>query len=136
MKIALILLGFLALPACALFNPAKGEGPTAEAAPSAYTRIEFAGARATPAERGACEAVGGSIQPSGRLQWDNCVQPFADAGEACSGKADCVGECRYQGPAEMVSGASVTGKCQFTDARFGCYKTVENGRIARTLCVD
>lgn len=136
MKIALVCLALLALPACSLFHPATGEGAASGAAPGVYTRIEFASAKATPAERAACEAVSGSIQPSGKLQWENCVQPFADAGKACSGNADCLGECRYEGEAELPPGASVTGTCQVTDARFGCNTTVENGRIARTLCVD
>ncbi len=130
-----IVLALLALPACSLFHPAAGEGSTTEAAPPAYTRNALAGTRMTPAQRASCEGVGGSIQ-LGPALIEYCVQPFADAGKACSGNADCLGECRYQYHAEEVSGASVTGKCQFTDAWFGCYSTVENGRIAHTLCVD
>jgi hypothetical protein len=136
MKVALVCLALLALPACSLIHPATGEGAAPEAAPPAYTRIEFAASKATPAERAACEAVGGTIQASGKLQWENCVQRFADAGKACSGNADCLGECRYEGEAELPPGASVTGTCEATDARFGCTTTVENGRVARTLCVD
>ncbi len=137
MKTALFCLALLALPACSLFHPA-GEGTTAapETLPPAYERIVFAASKATPAERAACEAAGGSIQPSGKLRWENCVQPFADAGEACSGDADCVGECRYEGAVELPPGAAVTGTCQVTDARFGCNTVVENGKIAHTLCVD
>ena len=137
MKIALFCLALLALPACSLFHPA-GEGTTAapETLPPAYERIVFAASKATPAEIAACEAAGGAIQPSGKLQWENCVQPFADAGKACSGDADCVGECRYEGAVELPPGAAVTGTCQVTDARFGCNTVVENGKIAHTLCVD
>jgi hypothetical protein len=137
MKIALFCLALLALPACSLFHPA-GEGITAtpETLPPAYERIVFAAPKATTAEIAACKAAGGAIQPSGKLQWENCIQPFADAGKACSGDADCVGECRYEGAGELAPGAAVTGTCQVTDARFGCNTVVENGKIAHTLCVD
>lgn len=137
MKTALFCLALLALPACSLFHPAgKGEATSTDTAPPAYERIVFAASKATPAERATCEAAGGSIQPSGKLQWENCVQPFWDAGKTCSGDADCVGECRYEGEAELPPGAAVTGTCQVTDARFGCNTVVENGKIAHTLCVD
>ncbi len=115
------------------------EAVTAEpAAPgeSVYTQIEFAASQATAEERAACEAAGGTIQPSGKLQWENCVQTFADARNACTGEADCIGECRYEADGEHVPGTEVTGTCQTTDARFGCRTVVEDGRIAHTLCVD
>jgi len=101
-----------------------------------YARIEFAAPQATAEERAACEAVGGTIQPSGKLQWENCVQTFADAGKACSGEADCVGECRYEAEVEYVGGTEVAGTCQTTDARFGCRTVVEDGKILHTICVD
>ena len=59
-----------------------------------------------------------------------------DAGTACSGSSDCVGECRYEGEAEPVPQMQVSGTCQATDARFGCYSVVEDGKIAYTICVD
>lgn len=122
----------LALPACSLFTAGKGD----EYVPPGYKRIEFVGQKATSAERAACTAAGGEVVPSGKLQWENCVQPFMDAGTACAGSEDCVGECRYEGDAEPVPDMEVTGTCQATDARFGCYTVVENGRIAHTICVD
>ena len=103
---------------------------------STYARVDFAGQTATAEERAACEAVGGVIQPSGKLQWENCVQTFAVAGKACSGEADCIGECRYEADGEHVPDTEVTGTCQTTDARFGCRTVVEGGKIAHTLCVD
>lgn len=101
-----------------------------------YAPIEFAAPQATAEERAACETAGGTIQPSGKLQWENCVQTFADAGKACSGEADCIGECRYEADGEHVPETEVTGTCQTTDARFGCRTVVEGGKIAHTLCVD
>lgn len=137
MKTALLCLALIALPVCSLFHPAgKGETADPEAAPAVYERIVFATAKASPAERATCQAAGGAIVLSGKLQWENCVQPFSDAGKACSGDADCVGQCRYEGEVELPPGAAATGSCQVTDARFGCNTVVENGKIAHTLCVD
>ncbi len=133
MKTALVCLALFALPACSLFGAGKGE----VAAPAAsYERLTFAGPKATPDERAACTALGGETVASGKLQWENCVQTFADAGKACAGKEDCAGECRYEGETELPPGATVSGTCQVTDARFGCRTVVENGMIAHTLCVD
>jgi len=101
-----------------------------------YARIELAAPQATAEERASCEAVGGTILPSGKLQWENCVQTFADAGKACAGEADCIGECRYEAEGEHVPDTEVIGTCQTTDARFGCRTVVEGGKIAHTLCVD
>lgn len=133
MKNALAIAVLLAaLPACSLFSGGKGK----EVTPPGYQRIEFEGQKATEAERLACLSAGGTIVPSGKLQWENCVQSFMDAGTACSGSADCIGECRYEGETEPVPDMKVTGTCQATDARFGCYTVVEDGRIAHTICVD
>mgnify|MGYP005840149063 CR=1 FL=1 len=133
MKAALLVLAALvALPACSLFNKGKGEVYV----PPGYQRIDFAGARASAAERATCERAGGTVVPSGKLQWENCVQPLMDAGTACAGSADCIGECRYEGDTEPVQDMPVTGTCQATDARFGCHTVVEGGRIAHTICVD
>lgn len=107
--------------------------PEATAAP--YSPISFEGQTATEAERDACLAVGGTVVPSGKLQWENCVQTFADAGSTCTGEADCIGECRYEGE-EVAPGSAVDGTCQATDAKFGCRTVVEGGVIAHTLCVD
>jgi hypothetical protein len=133
MRTALFCLVLVALPACSLFHPGKG----GDSMPSeAYQRIDIEGAKASASERAACTAAGGEIVASGRLQRDNCVQTFPDAGKACAGDGDCVGECRYEGEAELAPGSPVTGSCQVTDARFGCRTVVENGQIAHTLCVD
>ncbi len=133
MKTALFsLVALFILPACSLFQPGEGEAP----APAGYAKIDFAASKATAEERAACDAAGGTIQSSGKLQWENCVQPFADAGKACSADTDCVGECRYEGEIELPPGASVVGTCQVNDARFGCRTVVEDGKIAHTLCAD
>lgn len=138
MKYALLALTLIALPACTEPVPGgEGENPASTTElPRAYQRIEFEGPVATDEERARCAEVGGTIVPSGKLQWENCVQPFADAGQPCTDSADCTGDCRYESEAEAEPGAEVTGTCQVTDARFGCYTVVEGGKIAHTICVD
>jgi hypothetical protein len=137
MKTALFCVALFALPACSLFHVSgKGDAAAPGTTAPAYERIVFAASKATPAERAACDAAGGIVQPSGKLRWENCVQTFADAGNPCSDKAGCLGECRYEGDPELPPGKAVTGTCQVTDARFGCVTRVENGRIASTICVD
>jgi len=67
--------------------PAETVAPSANAAAQddpTYERISFEGERATPAERARCEAAGGSVFRSGLLGWENCIQPYADAGKTCA----------------------------------------------------
>lgn len=111
------------------------EEPEAVTSEAAYTPITFEGQTATDSEREACLEVGGEIVPSGKLQWENCVQTFADGGKACASESDCIGECRYEGD-EVEPGTDVAGTCQSTDARFGCRTVVHDGKILHTLCVD
>ena len=100
-----------------------------------YERISFEGERATPTERAKCEAAGGSVYPSGLLGWENCIQPYADAGKTCSDSSDCTGGCRYTGSGASI-GETVTGTCQINDSPFGCFQSVDNGRATPPLCVD
>lgn len=147
-----LLLASLALFVAACSEPVTPTEPVAEPAAEAveetapeivepvpaappYEPIAFVGQTATDAERELCLAAGGSVVPSGKLQWENCVIPFADAGKACSGETDCIGECRYEGE-EVPPGRAVSGTCQATDAKFGCRTVVEGGVIVHTLCVD
>ena len=102
-----------------------------------YERIQFASGTATDAERAECEAAGGTVQQAGRLGWENCVQPFADAGKACSGSADCLGGCLLEDMTDTPEpGTPVEGVCQADDAPFGCYTVVEDGKVLHWICVD
>ncbi|GAA0335653.1 hypothetical protein GCM10009087_52650 [Sphingomonas oligophenolica] len=69
-----------------------------------------------------------------------CQLPYADAGKACSGKADCRGECLSDAPehANIVAiGTPVAGRCEAGTNTFGCYARVENGKLAeRYGCTD
>lgn len=117
MKISILATAALALSlltACAPSAPAPA--PTAEASEAA------------------CVARGGVIQRGGKLQLPTCVTPYADAGKACTDKAQCQGACILEGNLEPQT--SVTGQCQKTSQQFGCYARVENGQTTGAICVD
>ncbi|WP_321489680.1 hypothetical protein [uncultured Hyphomonas sp.] len=125
------------LTACSALRDYHTANPDFGSSMPPYERIQFASQFATPTERDRCEAAGGIIQQAGRLGWQHCVQTFADAGEACSGSADCLGDCRLAGDAGSVApDTPVQGVCQTNDAPFGCYTTVENGKVGLSICVD
>ncbi|WP_459048398.1 hypothetical protein [Stenotrophomonas sp. PSU_St99] len=82
-----------------------------------------------------CQAAGGTLQRLGRLQREQCVIPYADAGKACSRKSDCTGQCLAAG--EVVAGGAASGTCQ-RDVRqnFGCRQRIDEGKAQGTICVD
>jgi len=110
---------------------------SAEPESAAYVRVDVAGQVATDAERAACKAAGGDISREGMLGWEYCVQTYPDAGKVCSGDADCEGTCRADpNNLTIAPGEPATGTCQRVDVPFGCYATIENGKMGHTLCVD
>ena len=82
-----------------------------------------------------CQAAGGTLLRLGRLQREQCVIPYADAGKACSRKSDCSGQCLATG--DVAAGSAVTGTCQ-RDVRqnFGCRQRIDDGKAQGTICVD
>jgi hypothetical protein len=102
----------------------------------------------TLGETKVCRAQGGyeSHAPFG---YPFCQFSYGDAGKACSGKADCQGKClfdivgtprlfemghKHEGP---KPGDVVTGKCQEEHDTFGCYATVEGGKLSNDeACFD
>lgn len=83
----------------------------------------------------ACRQAGGALTPLGRLQRVQCVVPYADAGKACSAKADCTGQCLAQG--EVAPGAKAQGLCQVDISQnFGCRQRIDGGVALGTICVD
>lgn len=85
-------------------------------------------------DAGACTAKGGTIRPVCRMQRPMCVIPYADAGKACRGDADCAGECRALDDA--APGRQAVGVCQATSDPCGCRAEVENGIVQARICVD
>ncbi len=135
MKFLFALFAAITFSGCAWFHAPATPDPEPGAAESSYTHIDVAGEIATPAEHAACGAIGGSIRREGMLGWEHCVQTYPDAGKACSGEADCLGTCRYEGEV-AEPGTHVPGTCQVVDVPFSCYATVEDGRLQHALCVD
>lgn len=82
----------------------------------------------------ACAARGGQLMRVGRLQTEQCVVAFSDAGKVCRDGDDCLGDCRAKeaGP----NPGTVTGVCAPNDLPFGCNTRIEDGRAGPTLCVD
>lgn len=85
-------------------------------------------------DRAACESAGGEVRQEGMLGMWRCVTPYADAGKACRGDADCEGKCLATDDA--MADEDVGGACQRDDSPFGCYAEVEDGKITEAICVD
>jgi putative hemolysin len=83
----------------------------------------------------ACQAGGGQVAVRGRLQAELCVQPFADAGKACTDNSQCEGACVSESM-EAAAGETVTGQCQADNRPFGCFAELEQGRPVRGICID
>ena len=83
-----------------------------------------------------CAARGGEIRRVGRMQSEQCIILYADAGKPCSDGDDCLGDCRTADEKRPDAGTVATGQCSADSSRFGCHTTIENGAVANTLCVD
>jgi hypothetical protein len=82
----------------------------------------------------ACQAIGGSYGRDGMLGAFHCVLTYSDAGNPCNDKADCKGSCRAKTDGALR--ANKLGICQTTTSPFGCYATVNDGKVGGMLCVD
>jgi len=136
---AILLLGTAAtlIASCAAIRDFHAANPDFGSTVPPYERIQFASQFATPDERARCEAAGGTVERAGRAGWERCVQTFPDAGKACSGSADCLGECRLAEFGDTPEpGTPVAGVCQANDAPFGCHTVVEDGKVLHSICVD
>jgi putative hemolysin len=120
MRFALTLSALLVLAGCTTTAPATAPS-VADAATDAAQ----------------CAATGGQMQPLGRLQREQCVVAYADAGKACSRKSDCSGQCLASGDEALVPGAKATGTCQRdVSQNFGCRQRIDGGVAQGTICVD
>lgn len=82
-----------------------------------------------------CQAKGGTLRRICLMGTISCVLKYADGGKSCSGKAQCLGQCRFEG-APLPPAASVVGVCQRTTDPCGCFATVEDGKVQGMRCVD
>lgn len=118
------------LTACSSAAPVAGGG-TEPAAPSGPE----AAAAYQEARDVDCQAAGGTLQRLGRLQREQCVIPYTDAGKACSRKSDCTGQC-LAGTA-VAAGSVARGTCQRDASQnFGCRQRIDEGTAQGTICVD
>jgi hypothetical protein len=86
------------------------------------------------AEVQACTARGGTIEPVCMMGELACVVRYRDAGKRCSDKADCLGECLYEG--DDSPQANAVGRCQRTSDPCGCKAPILRGRVQPALCAD
>jgi len=86
-----------------------------------------------------CRASGG-YEGGGPFGERFCQYRYADAGKSCRGKADCLGQCLSDPPADvsrMQVGTPVSGRCAAERTTFGCFGRVEDGKLAEPyICVD
>jgi hypothetical protein len=125
-------------PASAPAEPAAEAGDlagaNADGAGDEKTIEDFRAGSLAQIDRAACEAAGGVVRQEGMLGLYRCVTPYADAGKACRGDADCEGKCLATDNAAPE--AETVGACQANDSPFGCYAEVEGGRVTAAICVD
>lgn len=87
-----------------------------------------------------CRANGG-FQSRAPFGTPICEVPYADAGKTCTEKTDCLGRCLLQLTGTAATnpkpGTPVTGRCEASNATFGCFTTVEDGKTTDAgVCVD
>lgn len=126
MRSILLFVTALILAACAP-PPAAGESVTG----ATVTETP-----ATDHSEQSCRAQGGTLRPVCLMGKVTCVLAYADAGKPCTGKAQCLGQCRFEGKKPVAPEASVVGTCQRTTNPCGCFGLVENGKLQAMMCVD
>ncbi|EKY27354.1 hypothetical protein HMPREF0185_02082 [Brevundimonas diminuta 470-4] len=88
------------------------------------------------AEASACAARGGEMRQVGKLQSWRCVVKYADAGQRCTDKAQCQGDCLADPASHPAPGAPAAGICAADSNTFGCRTTIRDGKANATLCID
>jgi putative hemolysin len=129
-RLAALLSAGLLIAAC---QPMPAAPAASDQTPS--TETAQAPAAQTP-DAAACAARGGEIRRVGRLQSEQCVILYADAGKACTDGDQCQGDCRIEGNAPVKDPDNASGFCTADSNRFGCHTTVEDGKAGPTLCID
>lgn len=101
--------------------------------------VDGSGPTLSKAEARECRAKGGyeSRAPFGSPM---CEFRFRDGGKSCAGQSDCLGRCLSDAPenaASIAVGTPVAGRCEATKQSFGCYASVEGGKLAEPYyCID
>lgn len=84
----------------------------------------------------ACAARGGEIKRVGRMQSEQCVIKYADAGKQCTDGDQCAGDCRIEDSPFPNAGQTAQGRCQAESQNFGCHASVEDGKATPAICID
>lgn len=87
-------------------------------------------------EASSCAARGGQIKRVGRMQSEQCVIKYADAGKVCTSGEQCAGDCRIEATPFPSEGQTAQGRCQAESQNFGCHASVENGKATAAICID
>ena len=77
------------------------------------------------AEAAACTERGGRIAVAGLLGGRFCAERLADAGQACTRAADCIGRCEAD-----------TRTCQTHADPYGCHEFLDADGNVVALCAD
>ena len=104
-----------------------GCGPVAGAGSAGSEPTASAGADPV-----ACAAAGGEVRGVCRMQTQQCVIPYADAGKPCTDGDQCAGDCL----APDGEPGRTAGQCQADNDPCGCRFTIEDGRPGQGICVD
>lgn len=83
-----------------------------------------------------CAARGGEIRRVGRMQSEQCVIKYADAGKPCTDGDQCAGDCRIEATPFPNAGQAAQGRCQVENQNFGCHASVEDGKATSAICID
>ena len=88
-----------------------------------------------------CKGRGG-FESSGGFGEPICQFRYTDAGKACSGKADCEGECvsrpKDGSPVpDLAAGTPMQGQCAAEQSLLGCFALVQGGKLVTGYqCAD
>lgn len=86
-----------------------------------------------------CTAAGGVVRVAGGLvPAPMCIVQTPDAGKQCTDSSECTGRCTVSddGEKDLRQGTRANGRCEASNADFGCYAEVRHGRLTGTICVD
>ncbi len=125
--------------AAASYVPLAGPIPPAEnpAEPVAKPTKPAGPSVPSPAEKRACAARGGKLQPVCMGGIIECIVRYRDAGKRCTDKKDCTGECLLLGAGPAPApGTPTTGTCQETNDACGCAARVAGGKVTGMDCLD
>ena len=89
-------------------------------------------------DREACEKNGGEVRRAGLLGMPRCITPYGDADKECNAKSQCEGRCMAHDSVtdyDAPPGEAID-RCERNNNPFGCYATIDDGKLSPFICVD